>query len=389
MAWDSSPSFRFPFPNADNNTIILDIVNFARVRTDCLLQIGREGEILVGKILIGVATAYVVGAAVWLAAGGIVRDQAPTELLNVSCDPTRELWRDVNERFIQHYEQERGVKLTIRMSHGGSASQARSVIDGLEADVVTLGLWSDTSAVHKRGLIDDDWTTRLPFRALPYYSTIVFVVRKGNPKQIHDWPDLTRSDIEVITPNPKTSGNGKLSFLAAWGAELRRSHSEEHARQFVTTVYRRVKVLDSGARGATTTFAQKRIGDVHLTWENEAYLEVEEAKGELEIVYPSVSIRAEPPVAVVDANARRKGTKPAADAYLKFLYTDEIQDIIAKHHYRPYDPRAFERNKERFQGLANEQLFAISEIAADWDAANERFFAEGGEFDRIYARERK
>ena len=341
------------------------------------------------KILLGLTAAYVIGAAAWLAAGGVVRDKAPTELLNVSCDPTRELWRDVNDRFIQRYEEERGVKLTIKMSHGGSASQARSVIDGLEADVVTLGLWSDTSAVQKRGLIENDWATRLPYGALPYYSTIVLVVRKGNPKNIHDWPDLIKNDVEVITPNPKTSGNGKLSFLAAWGAELRRTKSEDDARKFVTAMYRRVKVLDSGARGATTTFAQKKIGDVHLTWENEAYLEVQEAGGELEIVYPSVSIRAEPPVAVVDANARRKGTKPAADAYLKFMYTDEAQDIIAKHHYRPSDQKAFERNKAQFPGLPNDHLFPITEIAADWDAANERFFTDGAEFDRIFVRERR
>lgn len=344
---------------------------------------------MLGKVLLGLVGTYIVGAAVWLAAGGVVRDKAPTELLNVACDPTRELWRDVNEQFIADYEAKTGVKLSIKMSHGGSASQARSVIDGLEADVVTLGLWSDTSAVSKRGLIDADWSTRLEYGALPYYSTIVFVVRKGNPKQIHNWDDLVKSDVGVITPNPKTSGNGKLSFLAAWGAKLRETKSEEEARKFVTAMYQRVKVLDSGARGATTTFAQKKIGDVHLTWENEAFLEVEEARGELEIVYPSVSIRAEPPVAVVDANARRKGTKPAADAYMKFLYTEGAQDIIAKHHYRPSNPKAFERNKEKFPGLPNDRLFPVTEIAPDWDAANDRFFTEGGEFDRIYARERK
>src|SRR6476646_4011934 len=207
------------------------------------------------KLLLALVGMYVLGSAVWLAAGGVVRDQSPTQLLNVSCDPTRELWRDINDRFVQRYEQDQGVRLTIRMSHGGSASQARAVIDGLEADVVTLGLWSDTSAVARRGLIDDGWESRLPYRSLPYYSTIVFVVRKGNPKRIADWPDLVRDDVEVITPNPKTSGNGKLSFLAAWGAELRRSGgSDAAARRFVTALYRRVKVLDSGARGATTTF---------------------------------------------------------------------------------------------------------------------------------------
>ena len=343
---------------------------------------------MVRKFLLGMIALYVLGSAVWLAAAGLVREQAPTQLLNVSCDPTRELWKDINERFVESYETEHGVKVTIKMSHGGSASQARAVIDGLEADVVTLGLWSDTSAVHQRGLIDESWETRLPYQSLPYYSTIVFVVRKGNPKHIADWPDLVRDDMEVITPNPKTSGNGKLSFLAAWGAELRRSGgNDDAARHFVSALYRRVRVLDSGARGATATFAQKQIGDVHLTWENEAFLEVQEAQGELEVIYPSASIRAEPPVAVVDANARKKGTKAAAEAYLKFLYTDEAQDIIATHRYRPSDPKAFDRHKDKFPDIP---LFPISEIEpGGWDRANDRFFREGAEFDQIYARDHR
>lgn len=341
---------------------------------------------MISRVVLTLAGLYVVGAAVWLAAGGVVRDQAPTELLNVSCDPTRELWRDVNEQFIARYEQEHGVRLTIKMSHGGSASQARAVIDGLEADVVTLGLWSDTNAIHRRGLIDAGWESELPHGALPYYSTIVFVVRKGNPKGIRDWPDLVKPGVEVVTPNPKTSGNGKLSFLAAWGAELIRSGDEDRARAFVTEIYRRVRVLDSGARGSTTTFATKGIGDVHLTWENEAYLEVEEARGELEIVYPPVSIRAEPPVAVVDANVRKKGTRPAAEAYLKFLYTDEGQDVVAKHRYRPSDPAALERNRDKFPAI---DLFPITRIAPGWDEANDRFFTDGGEFDRMFARRQK
>jgi sulfate transport system substrate-binding protein len=341
---------------------------------------------MLGRMLLTLVGVYVAGAAVWLAAGGIVREQQPTQLLNVSCDPTRELWREINDRFIEQYQQDRGVKLTIKMSHGGSASQARSVIDGLEADVVTLGLWSDTSAVARRGLIDAGWENRLPYHALPYYSTIVFVVRKGNPKNVHDWPDLVKPGVEVITPNPKTSGNGKLSFLAAWGAELRRSGSEDEARKFVGELYRHVKKLDSGARGATTTFASNGIGDVHLTWENEAYLEVEEAGGSLEVIYPPVSIRAEPPMAVVDANVRKKGTKPAADAYLRFMYTDAAQDVIAKHRYRPSDPAALARNADKFPAIT---LFPITEIAPGWDAANDRFFTEGAEFDRIYSREKK
>jgi sulfate/thiosulfate-binding protein len=340
-----------------------------------------------GRFLLGLVMIYVAGAALWLVAGGVVRDDASTELLNVSCDPTRELWRDVNAKFIERYEEERGVRLTIKMSHGGSANQARAVIDGLEADVITLGLWSDTSAVHRRGLIDDNWSTRLPNNALPYYSTIVFVVRAGNPKDVRDWTDLLKPGVEVITPNPKTSGNGKLSFLAAWGSELRRTGSEEQALAFVTSLYRdHVKILDSGARGATITFAQRKLGDVHLTWENEANYEVQEARGELEIIYPSVSIRAEPPVAVVDANARRKGTKPAADAYVKFLYTDEAQDIIATHRYRPSDPKALSRHRDKFPDIP---LVPIAEIAPGWDAANDRFFTEGAVFDQIYSRTRK
>ncbi|MBO0699211.1 MAG: sulfate ABC transporter substrate-binding protein [Zavarzinella sp.] len=342
---------------------------------------------MLGKVLTAVAIAYVLGAAVWLAAGGMVPDETPTELLNVACDPTRELWRDVNARFIDHYEREQGVRLTIKMSHGGSASQARAVIDGLEADVVTLGLWSDTSAVHKRGLIDAGWDNRLPYRALPYYSTIVFVVRKGNPEQIRDWPDLLKPGVQIITPNPKTSGNGKLSFLAAWGAEKQRTGSEDAALAYVSALYKKVPVLDSGARGSTTTFAQKGIGHVHLTWENEAYLEVEEAKGALEVVYPPRSIRAEPPVAMVDANVRKKGTKPAAEAYLRFLYTDEAQDLIALHRYRPSDPKAMERNRDKFPDI---QMFPITTVEpGGWDAANDRFFKDGAVFDQIYARNQK
>lgn len=340
---------------------------------------------MLGRVVLILVGLYVLGAAVWLGAGGVVREQAPTELLNVSCDPTRELWKDVNERFIHRYELERGVKLTIKMSHGGSASQARAVIDGLEADVVTLGLWSDTSAVHKRELIDAGWNSRLPYGALPYYSTIVFVVRTGNPKDVRDWPDLVKPGVEVVTPNPKTSGNGKLSFLAAWGAELLRSADEDKARAFVTEVYKRVKVLDSGARGATTTF-RKGIGDVYLTWENEAYLAVEESGGAMEVVYPKASIRAEPPVAVVDANVRKKGTRPAAEAYLKFLYTDEGQDIIARHRYRPSDPAALARHRDKFPAI---ELFPITKVAPGWDEANDRFFKEGAEFDRMYSTDRK
>ena len=303
------------------------------------------------------------------------------ELLNVSYDPTRELWRDLNDLFVKQQESSTGERLAVRQSHGGSTSQARAVIDGLEADVVTLALWSDTDAIRKKGLIRDGWEGRLPNRSLPYLSTIVFVVRKGNPKGVKDWPDLVRGDVRVITPNPKTGGNGKLSFLAAWGAVKHRGGSDADAEAYVRELYRRVPVLDQAARAATVTFARKNLGDVHLTWENEAHLEVHESKGELEIVYPKSSIRAEPHVAVVDANVDRKGTRAAAEAYLKVLFTKEAQEIIAKHHYRPTDPEVLAKHRDRFPAI---DLFPITTVARDFDDAQDRFFAEGAVFDRIY-----
>ena len=309
------------------------------------------------------------------------RDTNSRELLNVSYDPTRELWKALNKEFVAQYKKDAGVDLDIKQSHGGSASQARSVIDGLEADVVTLAMWSDTNAIAKAGLIKPDWSSRLPNGSLPYSSTIIFVVRKGNPKGIKDWPDLLKEGVEVITPSPKTSGNGKLSFLAAWGSVTVPGGSEEEATAFVKQLYQHVPVLDSGARGATTTFAQKNIGDVHLTWENEAHLEVQEAKGELEIVYPSRSIRAEPRVAVVDANVDRKKSRDAAEAYLKFLYTPEAQEIIAKNYYRPSKPEVLHKYSNQFKEV---ELFDINKIANDWDAADDKFFGEGKIFDQIY-----
>ncbi len=276
------------------------------------------------------------------------RDGASQELLNVSYDPTRELWKSINKQFIPDYKQKTGVNLEIKQSHGGSSSQARSVIDGLEADVVTLAIWSDTNAVAKAGLIREGWEGRLPNDSLPYSSTIVFVVRKGNPRQIKDWPDLLGDEVQVITPSPKTSGNGKLSFLAAWGSVILRGGSEREATDFVTKLYGHVPVLESGARAATTTFAQKNIGDVHLTWENEAYFEVKESGEALEIVYPPISILAEPRVAVVDANVDRRKTRAAAEAYLKFLYTPEAQEIIAQHYYRPYDTAVLKKVRRLF-----------------------------------------
>jgi sulfate transport system substrate-binding protein len=329
------------------------------------------------------ALVFIAGAAtaVWVTVRGTGPQENTMELLNASYDPTRELWRDLNQQFIPRYHQESGVKLTIKQSHGGSATQARAVIDGLDADVVTLALWSDTDALRKKGLIDAGWEERLPNRSLPYFSTIVFVVRKGNPKGIHNWPDLVRPDIAIVTPNPKTSGNGKLSFLAAWGAVIYQGGSPQDASEYVAKLYRQTPVLDSGARGSTVTFAQKRIGDVHLTWENEAHLEVQESAGQLELVYPPVSIRAEPHVAVADANVRRKGTQAAAAAYLNYLYTDEAQEIIARHFYRPINPAILQKHAAT---LADIQLFPVTSFVSGWDEAQQKFFAEGGVFDRIY-----
>ncbi len=314
--------------------------------------------------------------------GGPVAGAGPSvQLLNVSYDPTRELWRDLNGQFIEDYRARTGVEVSIKQSHAGSSSQARAVIDGLDADVVTLALWSDTDAIRKRGLIKSGWEERLPNRSLPYFSTIVFVVRHGNPKRIKDWPDVVKPGVVVITPNPKTSGNGKLSFLAAWGSVIRAGGSEEKARAFIKRLYSQTPVLETGARGATTTFAQRGIGDVHLTWENEAHLEVQESGGDLEIVYPSTSIQAEPYVAVVDVNVERKGTRAVAEAYLKFLYTERGQETIARHFYRPIDERVRAKHAEFFPRL---DLFPITLVAPSWDAAQEKFFADGGVFDAIY-----
>lgn len=307
--------------------------------------------------------------------------RAADELLNVSYDPTRELWKAVNEKFIAAWRAKTGATLTIKQSHGGSGSQARAVVDGLEADVVTLAMWPDTDNIRRAGLLADGWERRLPNNSTPYLSTIVFLVRRGNPKSIKDWSDLVRPDVAVITPNPKTSGNGKLSFLAAWGAILAGGGSEADARAFVTTLYQQAPVLDAAARGATVTFAQKGIGDVQLTWENEAHLQLAETPGEFEIVYPSVSFLAEPPVAVVDANAARHGTADAARAYLEFLYTPEGQEIIARNYYRPIDPAVAAKHAATFPAI---RFFKIDAVARDWNDAYETYFGEGKVFDQIY-----
>ena len=344
------------------------------------------------RVMLWLVAGYVAAAGVWVLAAGFGRKQ---QLLNVACDPTRELWHDVNAAFVARYERAHGVKLFIRRSHGGSGSQARAVIDGLPGDVITLALWTDTDAVRKAGLLDADWENRYPNRSLPYVSTIVFVVRKGNPKQIRDWSDLTRSDVEIVTPSPKTSGNGKWSFLGMWGSVVWRGGTEEQARAFVTRAYQRAPVLDTAARGATMTFAQKKIGDVHLTWENEAHLEVKEAEGALEIVYPGantpggpISVLAEPHVAVVDANVRRKGTAEVADAYVRFLYTEEAQELIVKNYHRPTNPAVFARHRALFPEMDLRRATTLVP-SGKWDDIQKKFFAEGAVFDQIQAAGRK
>lgn len=334
---------------------------------------------MIRKLLGGLIVAWLLFAAVWVVASGFTRNEV---MLNAACDPTRELWRDMNAAFIADYEQRNGVKLFIRQSHGGSGSQARAVIDGLPADVVTLALFTDTDAVRKAGLMTDGWESRLDNRSLPYTSTIVFVVRKGNPKNVHDWPDLTRDGVSVITPNPKTSGNGKWSFLAMWGSIVWRGGSEADAEKYVGEVFRQVPVLDPAARGATMTFAQKGVGDVHLTWENEAHLEVQEANGALEIVYPPISVLAEPHVAVVDKVVDRKGTRATAEAYMQFTFTEPAQEIIAKHFYRPTNPVVIEKTKHQFPALRLERATTLVP-SGKWDDVQKRFFAEGGVFDKI------
>ena len=303
-------------------------------------------------------------------------------LLNASYDPTRELWGELNAAFIPVYEKEKGIRLQIDQSHAGSGPQARAIVDGLQADVATLSLWSDTNQLHKSGLIKNaNWIDNLPNRSLPYTSTVLFVVRKGNPKQIKDWADLAKPGIEIITPSPKTSGNGKLSFLAAWGSITLNGGTEDEAKEFVTKIYKQTPVLDTGARGATTTFSKKGIGDVHLTMESEAYLEVEESKGELEIVFPSLSILHEPHLAVVDEVVDKKNTRAAAEAYLKFLYTPEGQEIIAKHHFRPTDPKVYAKHKSEFKDI---KLFPVTDLVKGWDEAQQKFFEDGALFDKIY-----
>ncbi len=318
-----------------------------------------------------------------LASGGGSTLAAQETLLNVSYDPTRELYQETNAAFAAQWKAKTGRAVTIQQSHGGSGKQARAVIDGLEADVVTLALAYDVDAIERAGLVRPGWQKRLPDNACPYTSTIVFLVRKGNPKGVRDWGDLVRPGMAVITPNPKTSGAARWSYLAAWAWALRQpGGSEAKAQDFVTRLYRNVPVLDTGARGSTNTFLQRGIGDVLLAWENEAFLAVKElGPDKVEMVVPSLSILAEPPVAVVDAVVDRKGTRAAAQAYLEVLYTPEGQRLAAKHYYRPRAKEALAQAPVRFAAV---RLVTIDEAFGGWAKAHAVHFAEGGSFDRIY-----
>ena len=308
---------------------------------------------------------------------------AQIELLHVSYDPTRELYQEYNSAFAKYWKAQSGDEVVVSQSHGGSGKQARAVADGLEADVVSLALAYDINAISRSGLIAPDWQQRLANHSAPFTSTVVFLVRKGNPKQIKDWGDLTRDDIAIITPNPKTSGGARWNYLAAWGYALKQSGSEAGAKEYIRQLYQRVKVLDSGARGATTSFVERGLGDVLLAWENEAYLVLNQpgARDQFELVTPSVSILAEPPVAVVDKVAKKHGTEAVANAYLEHLYSTEGQQIAGKHYYRPSNPAVAAQYAQQFAKL---ELFTVQELEGGWDKAQKKHFARGGVFDQIY-----
>ena len=326
---------------------------------------------------------YFSASALVLGLGAAASATAETTLLNVSYDPTRELYKAYDAAFAAHWKQETGEDVEIQASHGGSGKQARAVIDGLEADVVTLALAYDIDQIAaKGGLIDANWQARLPNHSSPYTSTIVFLVRKGNPKGIKDWGDLVKDDVQVITPNPKTSGGARWNYLAAWGYELKQTNGDAAmAQDFVAKLYRNVPVLDTGARGSTTTFVQRGIGDVLITWENEAFLAIKElGSDQVEIVVPSISILAEPPVAVVDKIVDQHGTRRIAEEYLKYLYSPEGQEIVAQSYYRPTDPTVAAKYADAFPKIP---LFTIDEFGG-WKKAQADHFADGGIFDQIY-----
>jgi len=328
-------------------------------------------------------TSYLASAAVALALAFAHPAHADVTLLNVSYDPTRELYQDFNAAFAKQWLARTGEKITIKQSHGGSGKQARTVIDGLDADVVTLALASDINAIaDKAKLLPADWQKRLPNNSTPYTSTIVFLVRKGNPKNIRDWDDLAKPGVSVITPNPKTSGGAQWNYLAAWEFGKRKYGSDDKAKEFVTRIYKNVPVLDSGARGSTTTFVERGVGDVLLAWENEAFLALKEfGPQKFEIVAPSLSILAEPPVAVVDKNVDRKGTRKVAEAYLQYLYSPEGQEIAARNFYRPTDPKVAAKYAAQFPKLT---LVTIDGAFGGWPNATKTHFADGANFDQIY-----
>ncbi len=318
-----------------------------------------------------------------VAVSGLTAAQiAPVTLLNVSYDPTRELYSEFNAAFAKHWKAQTGQDVTIKQSHGGSGKQARSVIDGIDADVVTLALAGDIDALYKNGgLIPQDWQKRLPHNSSPYTSTIVLVVRQGNPKGIKDWDDLVKPGISVITPNPKTSGGARWNYLAAWEFAKRKYGGEAKAKEFVKKLYENVPVLDTGARGSSVTFAQRNQGDVFISWENEAHLLEKEFGNKVDIVYPSISILAEPPVTLVDKNVERKGTRKVAEAYLNYLYTDEGQDIAGKNFYRPISAKAQAKYVKQLPKL---NLFTLESAFGNWDKVAKEHFADGAQFDQIY-----
>ncbi|HVS71160.1 MAG TPA: sulfate ABC transporter substrate-binding protein [Phycisphaerae bacterium] len=328
------------------------------------------------------ALLLVIGVAFSLVSCGSGGGKSVT-LYNVSYDPTRELYADINPAFAAAYKARTGIDVTIQQSHGGSGKQSRQILEGASADVATLALAADIDALAKAKLLPADWQKRLPDNSAPYTSTIVFVVRRGNPKGIHDWPDLIKPGVSVIAPDPKASGGARWAYLAAWGAALKAHHGDEGAaRAFVTALYQHVPILDSGARGSTVTFAQRDQGDVLLAWENEAYLALKEfGADKFEIVAPPISILAEPPVAVVDTNAEHDGVKHVAEEYLRFLYTPEAQEIIARNHYRPRDPGVAKAHEKDF---AQVELFTVDDVFGGWAKAQATHFADGGVFDQIY-----
>ena len=343
----------------------------------------EEGKPVKKAILILGLLLVAVGSIQFLSMQG-AGQSGPVSLLNVSYDPTRELYQDFNQAFAKYWKAKTGQTVTVEQSHGGSSKQARAVIDGLQADVVTLALAYDIDAISQNaGLLPADWQKRLPQNSTPYTSTIVFLVRKGNPKQIKDWDDLVKPGVSVITPNPKTSGGARWNYLGAWAYALKQpGGSEDKARDFVSRLYKNVPVLDSGARGSTTTFAQRGIGDVLIAWENEAFLSIKElGSDKVEIVVPSQSILAEPPVSIVDKVVDKKGTRSVAQAYLEYLYTPEGQEIAAKNYYRPRLESVVKKYASTFPKI---KLVTIDEVFGGWQNAQKTHFADGGMFDQIY-----